>query len=72
MNSKERRASVVNWSVHWLRGHGYEARRGQQFKGTADGPDVVTNLPYHIEVKLQENLNLHKAMEQTQPRSAWQ
>tara|TARA_R100000152_G_C6776007_1_gene204837 strand:- start:779 stop:1117 length:339 start_codon:yes stop_codon:yes gene_type:complete len=64
MNSRAKGKRGELECAHWLREHGYEARRGQQFKGTADSPDVVTNLPYHIEVKLRENLNLHKAMEQ--------
>ena len=50
--------------VHWLIRHGFKARRGQQFKGTEDSPDVIANIPFHIEVKFRESLNLHKAMEQ--------
>lgn len=34
-----------------LREHGFEARRGQQFAGGNDSPDVVTDLPCHVEVK---------------------
>lgn len=40
------------------------ARRGQQFKGTPDSPDVLCDLPFHFEVKRVNSLNLHKAMEQ--------
>lgn len=48
-----------------LRERGYEARRGQQFSGGGDSPDVVHNIPrIHIEAKHVENLNIHKAMEQ--------
>lgn len=43
-----------------------EARRGQQFSGGTDSPDVlVPGLPeYHVEVKRTENLNVYKAYEQ--------
>ena len=47
-----------------LKEYGFEARRGQQFKGTADSPDVIHNLPWplHMEVKYVERLNLNDAM----------
>ena len=41
---------------------GFKSRRGQQFKGTKDSPDVISELPYHIEVKRRQSFNLHKAM----------
>ena len=42
-----------------------EARRGQQFKGGADSPDVVTSLNgIHIECKRVERFNLYSAMAQ--------
>lgn len=46
--------------------HGYSARRGQQFSGSPDSPDVVcADLPgLHFEVKTVERLNLHDAMAQ--------
>jgi len=47
-----------------LRRHGYQARRGQQFCGGGDSPDVVSDLPYHIEVKRVEKLNLENAVAQ--------
>ena len=48
-----------------LKDHGWEARRGQQFQGGTDSPDVVHNIPdTHIEVKRTESLSLYKAMEQ--------
>jgi Holliday junction resolvase len=49
-----------------LRAEGFTARRGQQFSGSPDSPDVVCeelkNL--HMEVKFVQNLNLDKACEQ--------
>jgi Holliday junction resolvase len=40
-----------------LREHGYEARRGQQFAGGPDSPDVIVNLPVHFEVKRTESFS---------------
>lgn len=51
--------------VHLLRKYGYEARRGQQFAGSPDSPDVISSFfNSHIEVKRTEALSLYKAMEQ--------
>lgn len=48
-----------------LKQYGFEARRGQQFSGGGDSPDVVHNIPnVHIEVKRTETLSIYKAMEQ--------
>jgi hypothetical protein len=46
--------------------HGYDARRGQQFAGSPDSPDVICpDLPdIHFEVKAVERLNIHEAMAQ--------
>ena len=53
----------LEWA-HWLRDNlDLDARRGQQFKGTPDSPDVVGGIPgTHCEVKRVEALNLAKAM----------
>jgi Holliday junction resolvase len=49
-----------------LRANGYDARRGQQFSGSPDSPDVVCEaLPWlHFEVKCVERLNIEDAMAQ--------
>ena len=47
-----------------LREHGYETRRGVQYKGGKDSPDVVGIEGLHIECKRVEALNIHAAMEQ--------
>ena len=49
-----------------LRANGYEARRGQQFSGSPDSPDVICDgLPWaHFEVKFVEHLNFSAAMAQ--------
>lgn len=43
-----------------LREHGFDARRGQQFCGGPDSPDVVSEALawLHVEVKRVQNLNL--------------
>lgn len=50
----------------WLRDRGHHARRGRQFSGSPDSPDVVCeSLPgIHIEVKRCERLRIHDAIEQ--------
>lgn len=48
-----------------LREHGFEARRGQQFAGGGDSPDVVHDIPgVHIEVKRTERFLLWDALAQ--------
>lgn len=64
INSRQKGARGEREFAALLREHGYEARRGQQFSGSPDSPDVVTNLPYHFEVKRVEQFNAYKAMEQ--------
>lgn len=51
--------------ANFLQSHGFEARRGQQNKGGADSPDVITNVPgIHIECKRTETLSVYAAMAQ--------
>lgn len=48
-----------------LRKHGYEARRGQQFSGGGESPDVVHSIPgVHLEVKRVEKGALYNWLEQ--------
>jgi hypothetical protein len=66
MNSREKgKRGERQWRDE-LRGNGYAARRGQQFSGSADSPDVVCgSLPkIHFEVKAVERLNIEDAMDQ--------
>jgi hypothetical protein len=55
-----------------LREHGFDARRGQQFAGGADSPDVVSEALawLHVEVKRVQNLNLTDACVQAEGDSA--
>lgn len=49
----------------WAELLGCEARRGQQFAGGTDSPDVVTSMEQiHLEVKRTEKGNPYKWMEQ--------
>jgi hypothetical protein len=50
----------------WLIERGHPARRGQQFAGGHESPDVVSDLDkyWHIEVKRTERLLLYRAMDQ--------
>lgn len=53
--------------AHWLNDNfSCNARRGQQFQGGQDSPDIVdTAIPgMHAEVKRVEKLNVSQAMEQ--------
>ena len=66
MNSREKgKRGERQWRDE-LRGHGYAARRGQQFSGSPDSPDVIceTLAWLHFEVKAVERLNIEDAMEQ--------
>lgn len=57
-------AGELEWSQE-LKKRGYEARRGQQFSGGGDSPDVVHNIRgVHFEVKRTNALRLHEAMNQ--------
>ena len=56
--------------VHLLKKYGVEARRGQQFKGTEDSPDVIHDMTgLAIEVKFRESFsmtNLYDAVDKAQ------
>ncbi len=50
--------------VALLHKYGFEARRGQQFRGGGDSPDVIHNMRgLSVEVKLRETLSLYPALE---------
>ncbi len=65
MNSRAKGAvGELEWS-RVLKERGYEARRGQQFSGGGDSPDVVHNIPgVHFEVKRTERFSLYAAVDQ--------
>lgn len=54
-----------------LREHGYaDARRGVQYHGGGDSPDVVGLPGIHIEVKRVESLRLYDALDQSEHDAA--
>jgi Holliday junction resolvase len=66
MNSREKgKRGERQWRDE-LRANGYHARRGQQFAGSADSPDVLCDeLAWmHFEVKAVERLNIYDAIDQ--------
>lgn len=75
INSKRKgKIGELEWAGV-LKEKGWEARRGVQYSGDVDAPDVVCQeLPIHWEVKRQENLNVHKAVAQAIrdcPKGKW-
>ena len=65
-NGRQKGARGERELSEWLRGYGYAARRGQQYAGHPDAPDVVTDLDPYIffDSKRVETLQIHKALEQ--------
>jgi len=66
INSRAKGARGERQFRDLLRENGFDARRGQQFSGSPDSPDVVCPaLPHiHFEVKAVEKLDIEAAMEQ--------
>ncbi len=65
MNSRAKGKAGELELAAFLRDHGFEARRGQQFAGGGDSPDIVSSLPgFHIECKRVESGNLYVWMDQ--------
>lgn len=65
MNS---RSKGCRGELEWakvLRSFGIEARRGQQYSGNPDSPDVVSDIDewFHAEVKRVESLNIGRAVD---------
>jgi len=71
INSRQKGAAGERELAEFLRERGYEARRGQQFSGGGDSPDVVHNLEgIHFEVKRVETLRLYPALAQAKRDAA--
>lgn len=66
INSKQKGARGERLWRDMLRAAGFTARRGQQFSGGSDSPDVLCEelRGLHMEVKFTESLNLQKACDQ--------
>lgn len=68
MNSRRKGKVGEREFASLLREHGFAARRGQQFSGGAESPDVVSEALawLHVEVKRVQNLNLTDACVQAE------
>ncbi len=68
MNSRRKGKVGEREFAALLREHGFDARRGQQFSGGADSPDVMSAALawLHIEVKRTQALNLADACAQAE------
>lgn len=67
MNSRAKGKRGELELAEFIRAYGHEARRGQQFSGGADSPDVVTSIPgIHFECKRVESGNPYLWLEQAQ------
>lgn len=65
INSRAKGARAEREWRDVLRSMGYTARRGQQYSGSPDSPDVVCeDLPIHWECKAVEALNIYNAVTQ--------
>lgn len=66
INSRSKGARGERMWRDELRAAGFTARRGQQFAGGTDSPDVICSelAGLHQEVKFVESLNLEKACKQ--------
>lgn len=53
--------------ANYLKDKGFNARRGQQYSGSPDSPDVICEdwPDIHIEVKRVEKLNIEDALQQS-------
>ena len=66
MNSRRKGVGGEQELARKLREYGFDAHRGVQYKGSADSPDVVGIDGFHIECKRVEQLNIEKAMQQSE------
>lgn len=66
INSRAKGARYELEIARVLNDAGFPARRGQQFSGGSDSPDVVApDFPWHVEAKHVQRLNLYDAMTQS-------
>lgn len=67
MNSKQKGNRGERELAGILRQHGFsDARRGQQFQGSPDSPDVLGLPGHHVECKYVAALQLYEALAQAQ------
>jgi len=66
INSREKGKRAEREAAALIREYGYDARRGVQYAGGPDSPDVVGLPGIHLEVKHVERLDLLAAMKQSE------
>lgn len=65
MNSNRKGKDFEREIANYLKAHDHpDARRGQQYKGGADSPDVIGLKGWHIECKRTERFNLYESLKQ--------
>jgi len=70
INSRAKGAQAELEFSHYLKEKGYEARRGQQFSGGNESPDVISSIDFiHWEIKRVESFSLYPAVEQAKADS---
>ena len=71
INSRQKGAAGERELANYLKEHGYDARRGQQFAGGTDSPDVVGLPGFHIECKRVEAGSLYTWLDQANQDCGW-
>ena len=67
INSKQKGKRGELELVHYLKSYGVEARRGVQYEGSSDSPDVISDLEdIYIECKNTQNTSFYKWMEKAE------
>ena len=56
----------LEWAAWWRDNIGFPSRRGQQFKGTPDSPDVTMPEGLHAEVRRREAIRLYEWVSKAQ------
>lgn len=65
INSRDKGAKGERELAARLREYGYDSKRGCQYKGSPDSPDVTGLYGVHIECKRTERLSLYDALSQS-------
>lgn len=65
INGRNKGAAGERELANWLTEKGWKSSRGQQHAGGEESPDVKSELPFHIECKRVEKLNLADAVAQS-------
>jgi len=71
-NSREKGARAEREVAQILKNYGFSARRGQQYSGGSDSPDVFVEGfrgKFHLEVKRTESFQLEKSLKQARSDS---